>query len=432
VARGQNRGIGRGAGVPGGIAPNRQTKFVTQKLLVPDNSGPLGSFVNTLSSSPQIANYNLIAGIGFFLASLVSGQVPGANAQEYRHGTHAASIQTAEGLKSTIFQAQVAPPAAVTAVPPFISVQQQTYDDVKPALFEPVIIGQGAVPATTLAPPQSDPTQIGAQIFEPLAPTAIVPNPIAAFFATLPQDENRQYSTIWESQTAGQKPPVISFTRSVSQDDTSQIAAQVIKASQSAPAVSAQWVPPPVIGLQQIYSDILPAAIFPPASTPPTVASAVPPFTQASPQNENRQYSVVWKSQTAGQTPPVIPFVKGSPQADPAQIAAQVFKAPPAAITPIAAFFATLPQNENRQYSVVWKSQVAVAPPAAITPIAAFFATLPQNENRQYSFVWKSQVAGAAAAHDQYPLAGIDVTHSLAGVDRTYSLAGVGRTYPLA
>jgi len=354
VARGQDRGIGRGAGVPGGIAPNLQTKFVTQKLLVPDNSGPLGSFVNTLSSSPQIANYNLIAGIGFFLASVVSGQVPGANAQEYRHGTHAVAIQTAEGLKTTIFSAAASPPATATAVPPFISVQQQTYDDVKPALFKPVIIGQGAVPATTLAPPQSDPTQIGAQIFEPLAPTAIVSNPIAAFFATLPQDENRQYSTIWKSQTAGQKPPVIPFTRSVSQDDTSQIAALVIKASQSAPAVSAQWVPPPVIGLQQIYSDILPAAImpslvagslpganaqeyrwgshaqatheaeraktkvFPSAVTPPTVVSAVPPSISIGQQvYDDVRQTALTKPSIAGSTPTVRPvFTAGSQLVD--------------------------------------------------------------------------------------------------------------------
>lgn len=393
-----------------GIAPLSTLPIST----LPDGGAPatpttLGAFVNT-ADQPQIANYGLIAGIGFFCAALVGGSVPGSNAQEYRHGTHAAAVQNAENVKSTIFRAQVTPPVTVTAVPQFISVQQQKYDDVKPSLFKPVIIGQGAVPARTLAPPQSDPTQTAAQVFTPFTPTAIVPNPITTFFSVPPQDDNRQVSTVWKAQVSGQTPPVIPFVRGAPQNDPTQLAALVIKAAQPAeitanpiasffstlpqpedrlsakvfpPAitqpVSAAWVPPAVIGLQQKYSDILPAAIM-----PSLVAGSLPganaqeyrwgSHAQATHEAE-RAKSQVWKS---APTPIVVTgdlasFIRAAPQSDPSQISAQIFKSLQAApdVSYANQHIFDEPQVEIRGTATIFKPPLIGKTPPVITSLFA-------------------------------------------------------------
>lgn len=196
-------------------------------------AGAIGGFISN-ASWPQLANYAIVAGIGFFCASLssppataqpvanviiaapqaidltppsfilpsvVGGNVT-ANAQEYRHGTHAVAVQNAENVKSAVWRVSVTPPVASYAIPPIVN---------------------GAA--------QRDEQVIAAKVFPSAQAAAPTPNPIAAFFATLPQNEFQPQAVIIASQPAA-----------------AAVAARVIA---------------PVIGLQQAYSDVLPAAIMP-------------------------------------------------------------------------------------------------------------------------------------------------------------------------
>lgn len=143
-----------------------------------------------------------------------------------------------------------------------------------------------------VVPPQADTTQIPAQFFPSVRTPPIIPNPIAGFFTTLPQFEERVTQIVWPSKTAGQLPPRISQIFASPQADPSQLGTQFYAAK---------------IG-------------------PPIIPNPVAAFFVTLPQFEERVTQVVWQSLRAGQLPPRIGPIFGAPQADPTQVPAQIFE----------------------------------------------------------------------------------------------------------
>jgi hypothetical protein len=81
----------------------------------------------------------------------------------------------------------------------------------------PEPLRQGPVPPLTIGKPQADPTQIAAQFFVSAVSPPITPNPIAGFFSTVPQFEERPTNIVLASVQAGQTPPVIQIVQSTPQ-----------------------------------------------------------------------------------------------------------------------------------------------------------------------------------------------------------------------
>jgi len=238
-------------------------------FLVGNNGDNLSINVCTfVSAGPKVADYSLVVGLGFFLASTVTPQGQ-ANASEYQFGTHAQAIHQAEGVKSKVYGSVRTPPVVASSLVKFVQGEQQRYIDpftgsvwtsqvsgakprtipqlsaapqfadltIQAVFVDPITSGptvrqfvggplqvdltqqalfskppaqrQGAVPPITRAAPQADPSQIAAQVQTSQLAAPIVPNPIASFFSIPPQTEERPTRQVWSSQRAGQRPPVI-------------------------------------------------------------------------------------------------------------------------------------------------------------------------------------------------------------------------------
>lgn len=308
-----------------------------------------GDFV-TNASTPQLADYALVAGLGFFLASAVTPQGQ-ANASEYHFGAHAQAIHQAESIKSSVQGSVRTPPAAAAAsrllwasperidlsiggsiakaaqgsqgrVPPAILAQQDNPWQIQPLVWKaapaptlippalksffagpqpadltqqpgllnaPLFALQGRVPPIVAGASQADTTQIAAAVWKSLVAPPIVPNPTAAFFTVPPQTEERPTRQVWSSQVSGKTPRVA----------------------------------PPVWGAPQLYDFTQPARIIPPALAPTVVSYAFRSIYGA-PQSidlTQQGWIVDPTPSRQGRVPPTV-FAS---QADPSQIAARIF-----------------------------------------------------------------------------------------------------------
>lgn len=288
--------------------------FLISPQVPAGSTSPLAAFVSN-AATPQIADYSLIAGIGFFLASAITPQGQ-ANASEYQFGTHAQAIHQAEAVKSDIWGSARTPPTpaaaplrSIWAPPQLVDLTQQ------PLVWESLFTGKTPTvpPLTANGLPQADPSQMAANVWKSVAAPAVAPGPV---------------------------PKIVL----ASQDDTSQIAAQVIASaiSPQGQANAAEFT----FGLhaqalhqaENVKSFIVPAASAPPAPPAPLPLRSI--WASAQQADPTQIAGNVWESQPAA--PPVGPIpaltVGGIPQADPSQISAKVWNPsgpPPATSAPL-------------------------------------------------------------------------------------------------
>jgi hypothetical protein len=299
-------------GLPGGHAPNRVTEFVAPNPIFSSSQLPNGCAFVSNANAPQIANYALVAGIGFFVASAVTPQGQ-ANAAEYTFGTHAQAIHQAEGAKSSVWKSVPTPPVAVQPSPlRFIFASQEPVDlSIGAWVVGGTQANQGPVPPTILTLPQ-DTTQLAAQIWKSQpAAVVITPNPIATFFSVPPQTEDRQTRAVWQSLRAGQTPPVItSFYAAPQQVDLTQQGV-IIASVRTPPAVGP--VPPITIGTPQTDPSQIAPRVWPSVVTPPAIAGVTvwPAIVVPAQFDTSINPSVLWTRSTfsPGITPPVPPVV---------------------------------------------------------------------------------------------------------------------------
>jgi hypothetical protein len=329
-------------GLPGGHAPNRVTEFVAPNPIFSSSQLPNGGAFVSNANTPQIADYGLIAGIGFFVASAITPQGQ-ANAAEYTFGLHAQAIHQAEGAKSSVWKSVPTPPAAAQPVPQrFIWSAPQSIDltlqgriqpsaATPPAAAQPAplrfisasqepldlsigawVVGgtqanQGPVPPSILTLPQ-DTTQLAAQIWKSQpAAVVITPNPIATFFSIPPQTEERPTRAVWQSIRAGQTPPVItSFYAAPQQIDLTQQGV-IIASVRTPPAVGP--VPPLTSGAPQADPSQIAARVWPSVITPPAIVGVTvwPAIVVPAQFDTSVNPSVLWTTSTfsPGITPPI-------------------------------------------------------------------------------------------------------------------------------
>src|SRR5260221_7443799 len=169
-------------------------------------TGQLGAFVSN-TTTPQVANYSLLAGFALVIASAVTPQGQ-ANAAEYQYGTHAQAIAQAENVKSSIRSSLRTPQAAPTPAPlRSIWAAPESIDlSISGWAVGGTQANQGPVPPSILIG-QVDPSQLQPQVWKAVA--AVAPRPVATFFSCPPQTEDRPTQIIWPSLVPGKTPPVI-------------------------------------------------------------------------------------------------------------------------------------------------------------------------------------------------------------------------------
>lgn len=244
------------------------------------NPSSIGSFVSN-TNAPQVANYALVAGIGFFIASAVApqGQV---NAAQYTFGLHAQAIHQAEGAKSSIWKSVPTPPAVAAQPVPLrlIFTSQEPLDlSISSWVIGGTQANQGPVPPF-ISTTQADLTQGLAQVWkaQPVA-LAVAPSQVATFFSIPPQDEARQISSVWKSAIT---PPVLTgavpaLTRGVPQSDPSQIAPQVWSSVLTPPIVTGPTVWAALVVPPQFDSSINPTQLWTPSTFSPGLTPPIPP-----------------------------------------------------------------------------------------------------------------------------------------------------------
>lgn len=332
------------AGGPiGGHGPNRVIEFARGPLPYADGiaSKPVCTFVSN-TFGPQLADYALVAGLGFFCASVVAppparaatrtviaapqfdpsvnqsrvwssavtpqGQ---ANAAEYTFGTHALAIHQAEAVKSSVWGSVRTPPA-VASTNPLRSIwasPEQVDLSISGWVAGGSQANQGPVPPL-ISTTQADPTQGIAQVWksQPTA-IAITPNPIATFFSIPPQSEDRQTRAVWQSLRAGQTPPVItSFYAAPQQIDLTQQGV-IIASARTPPAVGP--VPPLRSGAPQADPSQIAAQVWSSVQTPPTITGVTvwPALVVPAQFDTSINPTVLWTTSTfsPGLTPPITP-----------------------------------------------------------------------------------------------------------------------------
>lgn len=296
------------SGFPGGHAPNLATEFATQNPIFSSSQLPNGCAFVSNAGAPQIADYGLIAGLGFFLASAVTPQGQ-ANAAEYTFGTHAQAIHQAEAVKSRIWGSVRTPPAAASAAPlRSIWASPESIDlSIGGWVVGGTQVNQGPVPPTILAAPQ-DTTQIAAQVWKSQPAAAVVtPNPVATFFSVPPQTEDRPARAVWQSLRAGQTPPIIaSFYAAPQSADLTQQGI-IIKSAQTPPAIGP--VPPITVGTPQTDPSQVAPQIWSSAQTPPAIAGITvwPTLVVPAQFDTSINPTVLWTTSTfsSGLTPPI-------------------------------------------------------------------------------------------------------------------------------
>lgn len=268
---------------------------------------------------------------------------------------------------------------------------------------------QGPVPPSILIG-QIDPSQLQPQVWRSVAtPPQAIPNPVAAFFSIPPQTEDRPTQTVWRSLVAGKTPPVI---------PTLWAAPQQVDFTQQAlftkPGLPTGPVPPITSGVPQTDPGQIAPNLWKSVATPPVapgpprfvwgtqeshdlsigawavggtqaLQGPVPATLLASQENPSQIPAVIWKSAV---TPPAltgaVPIaVTAGPQADATQIAAQVWKAWPAApVTPnpAANFLSVAPQQAGltQQGWILRAAPVkqGPVPPLTIVPVTDLSQTL--------------------------------------------------------
>ena len=219
---------------------------------------------------------------------------------------------------------------------PWVSGAGQAYTDSPSSVWRSLIAGStpriGAF-TQSAEQPQDRPT---ITVWPSQRAPAVTAQPVTAFVRSADQPQDRPTATVWPSQRAGQTPPVI---RQVSgaplQTDLTQ------QAVLFAPVIGRLPALPWVYGIGQVYTD--------------------------SP-------SFLWASQRAGQPPPVIPLVLGRPQADPTQIAPQLFptvRTPPITTGLLGAYASTREQFQERPTVTVWPALVSGSRPRIIPQLWA-------------------------------------------------------------
>lgn len=346
------------AGGPiGGHGPNRVIEFARQPLPPADStlSKPGCSFVSN-AAAPQITNA-LIAGLGFFLASVVAPPSPAAPRPVY------AAPQDADlSISGWVVGGTQANQGRV---PPTIFASQDNPWQIQPQVWESLFAGKTprVPPLTVGGIPQADPAQLAAKVWasQPAA-TAPPAAPLRSIWAS-PELHDLSISG-WSIGGAvanqGPIPPLI-FAQ---QSDPTQLAAKVWKS----PPAPASVTPNPVAGFFSV-----------PAQTP------------------DEQTRIVWKSQPAAPTSGALAsFIKASPEWIDLSISGWVIGgAQVAAITPnpIATFFAIPPQSEDRETRAVWKSLLGYAQPLSQEYRFGTHAKAIHEAEGLKSSIWKSQPA---------------------------------------
>lgn len=326
-------------------------------------TGQLGAFVSN-TTTPQIADYSLLAGVALVIASAVTPQGQ-ATAAEYQYGTHAQAIAQAENLKSDIWLSLRTPQAAPTPAPlRSIWAAPESIDlSISGWAVGGTQANQGPVPPSILIG-QVDPSQLQPQVWK--AATAAAPRPVATFFSIPPQTEDRPTSVIWRSLRAGQTPPVIaSFYAEPQQADLTQQGLFV------KPGLPTGPVPPATSGAPQANPSQIAAQVWKAQIAAPITPNPIASFFATQSQIEDRPTSTVWQSQRAGQTPPVIRSLWAAPQqADLTQkgVVVPVSPTAPAVLTPL---YATPQQIDLTQQGLIFSPSSAPVAPAPSSLYAA-------------------------------------------------------------
>ena len=314
-----------------------------RQTLGDSSSSQLPTFVSN-ANAPQLANYSIVAGLGFFLASAVTPQGQ-ANSAEYQHGTHAQAIHQAEIVKSDVFPS-VRTPVVASATP--LRQLQAAPEQIDLSISGWSIGGgqapQGAVPAAIFAQ-QANPFQPQGSIWKSAVTTVVVVNPVAAFFSVSPQGEERPTRAIFPAVVSGQTTPVI----------------------------------PRANAAPQLADLTLKGSIFPSATAPTVVAYALRPVYGAPQAIDLTQQG--WTLAPGPAPQGRVPAGIFAPQADPSQTAALVIQAavtPPVAATgPVPRLVLTRQDDPTQLAALLWRSIDIGSPP---TPPAVQQPGMPLSE----------------------------------------------------
>lgn len=182
-------------------APQQNVDFTLQAQVFRSATAPVTQTqpLRTIIAGPEQIDLS-ISGWSCGGPPLNQGPVPSA--------TSAYPQPDPSQLAARIFPSVRTPPVVASAVPAMVMGLAQS--DLTPGSLvrTPLFSNQGAVPPFQRAS-QDDPTQRQGSIWSPIQPTVITPNPIASFFATVPQFEERPTRVILPNQVSGQTTPVI-------------------------------------------------------------------------------------------------------------------------------------------------------------------------------------------------------------------------------
>jgi hypothetical protein len=200
-------------------------------------------------------------------------------------------------VQPQVWRSAAAPLALPAPVAKFWSVPPQTVDLSLPSFFDaPTAAAQGRVPALVSAYPV-DTSQPAARLYFPLLAPPVVPNPIAGYFKTIPQFEDR--------------PSVLVFRAALPGSPTSII-----------PRVSAA---------PQVLDLTLQPQVYPPASSPVLVSYGLRGFFTSPLPQDLTQQPVLFRPTPARQGKPP-PVISAAPQVVDLSLQAQFFQplvAPP-------------------------------------------------------------------------------------------------------
>lgn len=187
-----------------------------------------------------------------------------ANAAQYSFGTHALATHQDETLKSMVWKSAQTPPAPSTPMPLRSLWASPELADLSISGWSigGTLTTQGPVPPISLAPPQTDPTQI--------APIVWKSQPIAPL--------------------SGRVPPQ---TRGAPQTDPSQLAPQIWESVPTPPAITGVTVWPAIMVPAQFDTTPNPTALWTPGTFSP--GAPIPPAPDVS-TNVIRNFSLIeWR-----------------------------------------------------------------------------------------------------------------------------------------
>ena len=327
--------------------------------------GPVPPLVGNANS--QVVDYALAAGYAIiFAAGLNSGSV---QANEYHWGTHAQATYE-QNTTRTIWKS--APGiSSGRAIPPLLTTQPQVDQSPSYIKFKPINTGSAVQPPGVAG--------------------------VEYVWGTHAQAIYEANTTRWSSTITLKQGFLVWNIFGEPQQDPNTIQGAVFPAPFKA-LTSGRVSPLIVAGSPQADPTQLPQALLFNATNigggPVSVAEyKFGLHAQWIYEQNTTRFIVKSNSQLKGPVPPLT--AAGMPQADPTQIAPNVLTPLVAAFAPtpgpLASFFTTLPQFEERPTAVVWASLVS----GTVTAIVPQWVTLPQWDDRPVSTVWPSLVAGA-------------------------------------